>query len=198
MLYKPNNGGSPPRSRMSVNHKSTNAQVFRLMLYHRALHPELFELQGRRTHVQAEYEVESWITPAGHLVRFQVDGHCLTEVVIDTGDHLPEMGLVHALPCLGEKDYEMDSQNGPVGYITSVQTENLSDNLFAATMREMRDLVTESRAMAHEWKDADGTQYISVLDAQKFKREYHIQSYHLMGNTGLVLRTQSIFEVKQD
>ena len=180
---------------MTISHKSSNTQLFRLMLYRRPLHPELFDLQGRRCYRQAEYEVESWVVPAGHVVRFQADGHCLTETVLEGGDHLPETGLVHALPCLGEKDYELDPKGGALGYVTTIQTESLSENLYAATFREMRDFAAESDAVHFEWKDADGGSCLSLLDFQKYKREYHIQSYHLLGSTGVVLRTQSIFEV---
>ncbi len=181
---------------MSVSHKSSNTQMFRLMLYQRALHPELFPLQARRTYRQAEYEVELWLLPAGHVVRFQTpQGRCLAEAVLDQGDHLPEHGLIHALPCLGEKDYEMQPL-GNIGYVTTIQTETLTENLFDATLREMRDYASEHNAMCHEWKDADAGLCLSILDSQKYKREYHIQSYHLLSNTGLVLRTQSIFEVQ--
>ena len=180
---------------MSLSHKSSNTQMFHLMIYRRALHPELFELQGRRCHRQSEYEIESWILQAGHVVRFQIDGQTLTETVLENGDHLPEHGLVHALPCLGEKDYEMTPE-GHIGYVTTVQTESLTDNLYMATYREMRDFAAETNALSLEWKDSDGGQCLSVLDSQRYKKEFHIQSYHLMGSTGLVLRTQSIFEVK--
>jgi hypothetical protein len=179
---------------MSISHKSSNTQIFRLMLYHRALHPELFDLEVRRCHSQPEYEVESWVVPAGHIVRFQVDGCCLTEAVLEDGDHLPETGLVHALPCLGEKDYEMDPKDGRIGYVTTIQTETLTDNLYAATLREMRDFAAETSALSHEWKNPEGSSCLSILDYQKYKREFHIQSYHLLGGSGLVLRTQSIFE----
>jgi hypothetical protein len=173
--------------------------VFRLMLYQRALHPELFDLQARRRDRQGEYEVESWVTPAGHVVRFQVGQYCLTECVIDRGDHLPETGLAYALPCLGEKDYELDdpaTAGGKLGYVTTIQTENLTDNLYQATFREMQDFVSDTGSLAHEWKTADGLSCLSLLDAQKYRREFHVQSYHLLGVNGLVLRTQSIFEMR--
>lgn len=179
---------------MSLSHKSSNAQLFRLMLYRRALHPELFEMHGRRVHRHGEYEVETWLTPVGHVLRFQIPNQCLTEAVIDDGDHLPEHGLVHALPCLGEKDFEMEPEQR-IGYVTTIQTESLSDNLYMATFREMRDFADEASAMFHEWKDADGVPCLSVLDVQKYKKEFHLQSYHLVGASGLVLRTQSIFEI---
>ncbi len=123
---------------MSIGHKSSNAQLYRLMVYRRALHPELFDLQERQTYRHGEYEVEAWLTPSGHIARFQIEGQCLTEAVIESGDHLPEHGLVHALPCLGEKDFELEPE-GRIKYVTTVQTESLTDNLFMATLREMRD-----------------------------------------------------------
>ena len=179
---------------MSLSHKSPSTQLFRLILYRRALHPELFEMEVRRTDRHGEYEVESWITKSGHVVRFTVDGQVLTEVVIDQGDHLPETGLVHALPCLGEKDYEMQPE-ARIGYVTTIQTETLTDNLYLSTYREMETFARETGSVSRQWTEPDGGYGLSVLDAQKYRREFHIQSYHLLGASGLVLRTQSIFEI---
>lgn len=179
---------------MSIGHKSSNTQVFHLMVYRRALHPELFELYGRRSFRHGDYEVECWISQASHCVRFLFEDETMNEVVIENGDHLPELGLAHALPCLGEKDFELEPINR-VGYVTTVQTELLTENLFMATYREMRDFAHETDALSHEWRD-DGVVSMSMLDMQKYKREFHIQSYHLLGATGFVLRTQSIFEIR--
>ena len=164
------------------------------MVYRRALHPELIDLRGRRCHRHDQYEAETWVAPAAHVVRFQVDGQTLAEAVIECGDHLPETGLVHALPCIGEKDYELD-RRGQIGYVATVQVESLTDNLYMATYREMSDFGAESNALSHEWQSDDDRPNLSLLDVQKYKREFHLQSYHLLGSTGLVLRTQSIFEV---
>ncbi len=177
---------------MSISHKSFNAQLFRLMVYRRPLHPELMDLQGRRICRHGDYEAECWLAPSGHVVRFQIGQEVITEVVIEKGDHLPEQGLVHALPCLGEKDFELDDEG--CGYVTTIQTESLTDNLYLATMREMRNFALESDALFHQWKDNEGVENLSVLDVQKFKREFHVQSYHMIGATSMVLRTQSIFE----
>lgn len=180
---------------MSIGHKSSNTQIFRLMVYQRALHPELFELQGRRIHRHSDYEAETWICRAGHIVRFQSRGHCLTETVLEESDHLPEHGLVHALPCLGEKDFELEASEGQVGYVTTIQTEALTDNLYAATHRELRDFAGETDSMWCEWNDEDGAPGYSMLDIQKYRGEFHLQSYHMVGSSGMVLRTQSIFEL---
>lgn len=180
---------------MSIGHKSSNTQMFRLTLYRRALHPELFELNARRTDRHGDYEVETWLAQAGHVVRFTVAGQCLTEAVLEQSDHLPENGLIHALPCIGEKDYDLEP-TGDIGYVTTIQTETLTDNLYTATYREMLDFADEAGAMVHRFGDEHGgTPSLSVIDVQKYKAEFHLQTYHLVGTTGLVLRTQSIFEV---
>jgi hypothetical protein len=161
-----------------------------MMLYRRPLHPELFKLAGRRSIRHGEYEVEQWLIPGGHIVRFQVDQQSLTEVVSGETNHLPETGLIHALPAFGERDYDMPAE-GRLGFFTTLQTEQLSDNLYQATYREMTDFATETGSLAMNYQDADGGQCLSIIDAQK----YHIQTYHLRANTGFVLRTQSIFEL---
>ena len=185
---------------MNVGHKSSSTQVLRLMVYRRALHPELFELHGRRCDRHGDYEVESWVAKLGHIVRFQVQGESVTEAVIDNGDHLPEHGLVYALPCLGEKEFELDGDqdktSSKVGFVTTLQTESLTDNLYLVTLREMQDFAAESDALSYDWKDPDGVPCLSVLDTQKYKQEFHVQSYHLLGGSGMVLRTQSIFEIR--
>jgi len=181
---------------MSVSHKTTNTQSFRLMVYNRPLHPELFDLQARRIDRHGDYEAENWVTPAGHVVRFTYGGQVCTETVLENADHLPELGLVYVLPCLGEKEYEYEPQDeDKIGYVTTIQTETLTNNLYNATLREMQDFARETGALSHTYQDADGVTCLSVLDTQKYKREFHVQSYHLLGASGLVLRTQSIFEV---
>ncbi len=179
---------------MSVSQKSQATGMYRLMVYSRPLHPELFKLHARRTDRHGEYEVESWITQYGHVVRFNRGPQSVAEVMVDGGEHLPESGLVYALPCLGERDYEMPP-TGKVSYVTTLQTEQLGDNLYNSTLREMEDFARETGAMQHAWTDIDGNACLSVLDTQKYRREFHLQAYHLLGSGGLVLRTQSIFEM---
>ena len=180
---------------MTVSHKSSSTKSCRLMVYKRALHPELFKLEGRNLQRHGDYEGEMWICRAGHVVRFQTEGHVMTEAVVEDGDHLPEHGLISALPCLGEKEYEhpRDAQH-PIGFVPTIQTEFLTENLYMATYREMMDFATENNSLFHTWADNEGANCLSLLDVQTFKCELHVQSYHLSGIGGLVLRTQSIFE----
>lgn len=174
--------------------KTPSVQTYRLLLYRRALHPELFGIQQRRALRHGDYELESWIMPGGHVLRFQAGQQCLSEAVTDQEQQLPERGLVEAVPCLGEKELAQDVETG-LRYVTSVQTEMLSDNLYTATYNEMRDFAEEAEAMAYQWQDPEGAVNLSVVDLQRYKSEVHAQTYHLVGSAGFVLRTQTIFEI---
>jgi len=179
---------------MSLPNKSPSTQVFRMMLYQRALHPELFNIQDRRIIATSDYELEAWVMPGGHALRFGGEGNCVTEVVCDQDVQLPERGLIHALPCIGEKEHEQ--KVGPsINFVTAVQTENLSDNLYLATYNEMQDFAEQSSALTYAWQDGEGANNLTVLDLQRYKGEVHAQSYHLIGSGGFVLRTQTIFEL---
>lgn len=179
---------------MTINSKSPIIQIPKLMLYKRPLHPELFSFKARRVDRHGDYEVETWLVNGGHVVRFVLDGQSLVEAVLEGNDHLPESNLAHVLPCLGEKEYEFEGE-GKVAYFTTLQTESLTENLYLATYREMKDFANEVGALAFEQETPAGPN-LYVLDVQKYRSEFHVQGYHLTASNGNVLRTQSVFEIR--
>lgn len=178
---------------MNLPTRPSGVQSYQTVLYNKALHPELFSLKGRRVVAHGDYELEAWIMAGCHLLRFERTGLCLSELVTDQEDGLPDSGVVSTFQCAGERDFEHDFKKDGVNYMTTVQTETLSENVYLSTLREMRALVTESGCLAHAWNDAAGP-CLSLIDTQRFKREVHAQCYHLVASGGFVLRTQSIFE----
>jgi hypothetical protein len=170
------------------------ASVFHLYLYRRPLHPGLFNIKGRRPMAHNAYELEAWILPGGHLMRFKHGTFCCCELLVDHADHLPVDGAVTGLPCTGEQDFEHAFGAERVKYITSLQTETLSDSIYKGTYQEIMDLARENDALSHTWTDEQGRRNASVLDVQKLGREVHAQAFHLIAASGLVIRTQTIFE----
>ena len=179
---------------MSLPTKPNNLQSYQVILYNRALHPGLFTLRGRRVISHDEYEAEAWIMPGAHLLRFEHKGLCACELVTDKETGLPDSGVVTTFMCAGERDFEHSFKKDNVNYMTTVQTETLSENLYIATFDELHEYATEARALTHEWQDEAG-HCLSIIDVQRFNSEVHAQSYHLMAQGGLVLRTQTIFEL---
>ncbi len=179
---------------MSISNKTPSMQIYKLALFQKALHPELFKIQDRRLAPQAEYEVEVWALPGGHVLRFQTPTLCLTESVTHQDYPLPDRNVLHNLQCLGEREVD-ETIDGKVRYMASAQTELLSDNIYLATFNEMKAFVAEHKALKHEWSEADGTTSLSVVALQYFRKELHVQGWHMIGSAGFMLRTQSIFEI---
>jgi len=165
-----------------------------MLLYRNALHPEFFGIEGRRRIDHGEYEFEAWVFRGGHALRFQVDGLCLNEIVVDQTDQLPDHGLTATFPCAGEKDHET-TFGDRLSYTTSMQTEVLSDHLYLGTYNEMVEHGRESDGLMSMWSDQVGKPNLSLIDMQRYSNEVHTQGFHLRSDCGLVLRTQSIFQI---
>lgn len=178
---------------MTAPAKTTSLHTYQTILYDRALHPELFPLKGRRVVRHGAYEFEAWTMPGAHLLRFEHGPICTSELVTDREDNLPDTGVISALLCAGEHEFEHEFGSRGVRFMTSVQTESLSESLFQATFEELEAHALESDALVHHWADSTGA-CLSLVDVQRYNREVHAQCYHLQANGGIVLRTQTIFE----
>jgi hypothetical protein len=178
---------------MTVPTKSAGVQSYQVVLYNRALHPEFFPLKARRVIRHGSYEAEGWLMPGMHLFRFEMGPVCASELVTDQEKNLPDTGVVTAFLCAGEHEYEYCFEKRGVTYMTSVQTETLSENIYVGTLEELRDYGKEQNALRYEWDDEAG-RCLSMLDFQRHTNEIHCQAYHCIAAGGFVLRTQTIFE----
>lgn len=168
-------------------------QTFNFVLYERPLHPELFSLQGRRVVRHDGYELECWVLAGGHALRYGTGEACYCEVIGRTELSLPETNAVEAFPCVGEHETDRHFPDDRVGYINTIQSEQLGDNLYRATFEEMLDFAGEADALTYRWESGSGPS-LSMVDVQRYNKEVHAQCYHLLADSGTVLRTQTIFE----
>ena len=142
----------------------TNAlQTYQVLLYRRALHPELFQLKGRRTITYGGFEFEAWLMPGSHVLRFQLAQACASELVTDQSTGLPTEGAVTNFLCAGEHDFEYEFEPSGIKYVTSAQTESLPENLYSATYRETVELAVETEGLIHRWTDSEGGRCLSML-----------------------------------
>ena len=178
---------------MTMPSKPNSLQTYQVILYGRALHPELFPIKSRKVCKHNGYELEMWMMPGAHLLRFERKGLCACELVTDQEGNLPTNGIVTAFLCAGEHEFEHTFTRDKVTYMITAQTEALSENLYISTFDEMGAYARENNAVAHRWSDEAGKS-LSVLDIQTFDREVHVQAWHLMAAGEIVLRTQTIFE----
>ncbi len=174
--------------------KSTSLQAYTMLVYRKPLQPEFFGIEGRRRIDQDDFEFEGWIFPGGQVARFQSGNVTVCEVVTDQVENLPEKGLAANLPCAGERDYE-NTFGDLVTYMTTMQTETLSEHLYESTYREMVDHARISNSLVFMPERGHSRPELSLLDMQRYRTEVHVQGYHLRADCGLVLRTQSLFKL---
>ncbi|NNF44796.1 MAG: hypothetical protein HKN62_17465 [Phycisphaerales bacterium] len=175
--------------------KISSLQAYHMGLYRSAIHPEFFRIEGRSRIAHGDYEFEAWICHGGHALRFEHNGLCVTEAVSEEIDQLPDRGHVTTLPCAGERDHEADFAER-INYVTSIQTETLTDHLYLGTYNEMLEHGRMGECLMSVWKDGSQRPNLSLLDYQRYGTEVHVQAYHLRSDCSLVLRTQSIFQIK--
>lgn len=207
---------------MNTPQKTNALQAYQVVLYDRALHPEWFGLKNRRVARHGNWELEAWVMQGQHLLRFERGPICASELVTDQESGLPTAGAVAAFLCAGERDFDhafapgapsssgsmtgkipnltsvirgepATCPKGGVLYMTTVQTESLSENLYIATVEEMTAHVRENGSLLHAWNE-DAGRGMTIVDIQKYATEVHVQAYHLLPAGGVVIRTQSIFE----
>ncbi len=182
---------------MSSPLKQNNLQTHQIVLYSRALHPELFRMKARRVFNGGPYELEVWLMNAAHLLRFEHERHCACELMIEQERDLPASGVVTAFLCAGEHEYEHRFNREGVNYITSVQTETLSESQYHATFDEFNECEGDGVRVRHAWRD-DAGPCLSIVEVQQHNREVHAQAFHLVAASRLVLRSQTIFELARD
>ena len=174
--------------------KLTSLQAYTMLVYRKPLHPEFFGIEGRQRIDQDDFEFEGWIFPGGQVARFQSGNVTICEVVTDQVENFPEKGLAANLPCAGERDFEKTFGDA-VTYMTTMQTETLSEHLYESTYREMLDHARSSNCLVNMPPVTGSRPELSVLDMQRYRTEVHVQGYHLRADCGLVLRTQSLFKL---
>jgi hypothetical protein len=179
---------------MTTSPRDTSLRTYQLLLYRSPVHPEFFQIGGRINMETGTYEVEAWVHPGGHTVRFEFEGATITEVVVPDTHTLPERGVLTTIPCVGEKDFD-EVYADRISYVTSIQTETLSDHLYMSSYQEMLEHgQQQSDCLMMPGIKEGRLPSLSVIELQRYADQVHMQSYHFLGDTGLVLRTQSIMQ----
>jgi len=166
-----------------------------LLLYHRTLHPELFNILGTEKISRRAYEAEVWLIEGGHVVSFTAGKNTLTEVIVTNNDPLTDRGLMQTIPCRGEKYHEMMAGTN-IKYMISTQEEQLTQTLYDATKHEIFSYANKRELMVGEVPaTAETGASLSVLDIERRSHELLVQSFHLFDENLMVIKTQGIFEV---
>jgi hypothetical protein len=175
---------------ISANFLNTHQAI----LYDRPLVAEIFKPARKLSVECGQYRCELWVMPGAHAVRFDYDLLRAAELVTDQEAGLPESGVLSAFLCSGERDYEHRFERWGVEYLTTVQSEALSQNVYCSLLDEARTEAKGHRhTLIHEWQ-AEAGACLSAVTVEPLAREVRIEAFHFLAEGGVVLRTGSVFE----
>ncbi len=157
---------------------------------------EQFNATQSNTVRLGEYELETWLAHGAHMLRFQVGPYCAVEVITPRPNMCPRPGRLLNIPVAGERDHFQ-----PIGdrirYTVAVQTEQLRQHLFDDETETILKLGESTDGLVDQHTDpTTGSRNLSVICVQTLRTEAHVQTWHLDASCGLVVRGQTIFDLK--
>ena len=167
---------------------------YQVVLYSKALHPETLDMHGRRIFTGRTYELEAWIMKGSHALRLECGTLCTTELICEHDRPIPTSGIVFAHIVGAEKDIDYKFVKQGVRYISSIQLETLAPNLYYETYEELLSTARRNNLLNHLWTQPEG-QGLSVLEIEREATQVTALGFHMMPATGIVVRTQTMFEV---
>src|SRR5688572_15849279 len=164
---------------MSSRTKQRRSGGLTLLLYQRTLHPELFKILGSERVSRRAYDADIWLVEGGHVISLTAGKNSFSEVVVTNHEPLADRGLLHSIPCRGERNHEMTAGEN-IRYMISTQEEQLTQTLYDATKHEIQTYALKRELMYGETPATqESGASLSVLDIERRSHELLVQSFHL-------------------
>ena len=180
---------------MSSRTKQRRSGGLTLLLYQRTLHPELFKILASERVSRRAYDADIWLVEGGHVISLTAGKNTLTEVIDTPHEPLTDRGLLQSIPCRGERYHDMTAGDN-IKYMISTQEEQLTQTLYDATKHEISTYAAKRELMTGETPAReDNGAILSVLDIERRSHELLVQSFHLLDENQMVIKTQAIIEV---
>ena len=182
---------------MRVSCVRPNIAELVFLLYSRPLHPELFDVfQSQHIH-RDEYQATIWITETCHLVSWQRDALCLTEVVSTLDNSLPQKRRLLACRLRGER-CETIHCAPEVVYQTSFTVERLEREIFARIHDEL-ETDSHARGIFHNFRPNHRLSLspLSHIAIEARARGLLVQTFHTFPDDCAIVKSQSLFEFRR-
>lgn len=165
-----------------------------LHLYRRGLHPELYETCIQRVVARDDYTLTVQITPTGHVLTWQTESICLTEVTAPYGHALPKRGHVWRHRFGAEQSDAFRASAG-IRYLMSAQTEQLSREHFHTVHHELL-ADSRKRGVSHVFTthDDQGLSPLGLVTADARAGCLLINTFHTFPSEWALLKTQTLIE----
>jgi hypothetical protein len=184
---KPGMGVSSGRSRVA----DLTFQVF-----NRALHPDWFATREFRRVEQLGWEADLRIIDGGHAVVFRCGSIRLTEILSGPDTMLPDAGLLFHSHLRRERSTIL-RPGGTIEYQSCLEVEQVDIEIFRHLCEEIRLDGSRDR-LFHHFRSFNrlAPEPISHVLVTARVHDLSIQSFHTFPDECAIVRTQSLFELK--
>ncbi len=174
-----------------------SASQFRLHLFARSVHPELFDPHDSIHFSNPSCNGVASLGPYHHIITLHTGEHTLTETVAHTGMLLPKHREILSERFGRETTFTRTTVGG-ISYLTNTQRERVSETIYRQIHRDLREM-TQRRGLYIQppgFRRALSAPFAALriaLDAGAL----HVTTFHGLGEHTALLKTQSIFDLTE-
>jgi hypothetical protein len=167
------------------------------LVYNRPLHPELFDSVREQQIHRDDYQANISITDCCHVVRWQHEQVCVTELVARVDSQLPQKRRLFACRLRGERTETIQCDPSVV-YQTSIGVERLEPEVFTRIHDEL-ECDALRRGIFHNFRPHQrlALSPISHIAVEARASSLLVQAFHTFPDDCTILKTQSLFEFKR-
>lgn len=163
-------------------------------LFQRPLHPELFDIYAKRHIKTDKYEALIWVTGCTHVVSIFAGEVCLSEVVSNPSQPLPQRGLIERFQFRGPRTHKCTLSRG-VSYMTDFQVEKMSTNLYRQSHMDLEKFARNRGVFIKYPKmETGGLQPFCYIDFEARRTELHVHTFAAYPDQVTMVKTQSLFD----
>ncbi len=176
--------------------KLTNIKDAKMLIYSRALHPELFEIYLEKSIDTGEYEARIFLIGSGHHILFHTPKADITELLTSRTDILPPRRLIEQMNVERNREYKTNIDN-EIYYMLSVQSEQLPKRVFSSVYREISKFAEHKGLFItfEQWAEENELAPFSFIDYERRPRELDLFCYHAIPKLNTMISTQSVFSL---
>ena len=182
---------------MSVGFVRPKVSELMFLVFSRSLHPELFDVVREQQIQRDDYQAHVCITDTGHLIAWQYDRVCMSELVTTAANPLPQKRRLFACPLRGERTETIQCAPSLV-YQTSLSVERLDREVYSRIHDEL-ECDALHRGLFHNFRPHHRLSLspISYIAIEARAKSLLVQTFHTFPDDCTVLKTQSLFEFKR-
>ncbi len=181
---------------MSVDIVRPSVKDLIFQVYARPLHPELFEILATRKIQREEYTLTLHITRTGHVITWDSEEVCLSEVVASSDQVLPEKRRFLNYRLRGEHTGKIDCAHN-ICYQMSFQVETTQPEIFL----HMHDEILaegQKRGLLHNFQPNHRLSVapVSLIAAEAKANCLLLSTFHTFPSESTVVKSQTLIEKK--